>query len=348
MRTINTFKAITLASAVVLLASCQGNRADEKQLATTATEVRVVTQVVQPVSINRQFRYPATIQAYKENHLAPATAGRVEKVLVDVGDRVKAGDVVAMLDRTTYQQAKIQFEKLKIDLQRVDSLLKVGAIPQQQYDAVKMQYDIAKTNLEFLDDNTSLKSPINGIITGKYINDGELFTMSPAPGVGKPAVVSIMQLDKLKLLVGVSSTYLNAVKPGMKVTVKTELYPDKEFTGTVEKVYPTIDNMTKTFTIEVVVPNPDKMLRPGMFATAYINVGVGDALLVPAFVVLKQSGTNERYVFVYDNGKAIRRNIEQGDVFDDKVEIIKGLSAGEEIIVEGQTIVFDGQPVVKK
>jgi len=77
-------------------------------------------------------------------------------------------------------------------------------------------------------------------------------------------------------------------------------------------------------------------------------VGVGDALLVPAFVLLKQSGTNERYVFVYNNGKAIRRTIEQGDVFDDKVEIIKGLSVGEEIIVEGQTIVADGQPVIKK
>lgn len=157
-----------------------------------------------------------------------------------------------------------------------------------------------------------------------------------------------MQLDKLKLLVGVSSTYLNSIKPGMNVTVKTEVYPDKEFTGNIEKIYPTIDNMTKTFTVEVVVANPDMKLRPGMFATAIINVGKGDALLVPAFAVLKQSGTNERYVFVYQNGKAVRRTVEQGDVFEDKVEIEKGLTAGEEIIIEGHTIVADGQAVVKK
>lgn len=347
MRTFANIKTVAVASLALFLASCKGNKAGVNQ-PVAVNDVRVVTQLVQPVSIERQLRYPATIQAYKENHLAPATAGRVEKVLVDVGDRVKAGQLVAMLDRTTYQQAKIQFEKLKVDLQRVDSLLKVGAIPQQQYDAVKMQYDIAKTNLEFLDDNTSLKSPIDGIITGKYINDGELFAMSPAPGVGKPAVVSIMQLDKLKLLVGVSSSYLNSVKLGMKVSIKTEIYPDMDFTGTIEKIYPTIDNMTKTFTVEVVVANPDMKLRPGMFATATINVGKGDALLVPAFAVLKQSGTNERYLFVYENGKAIRRTVVQGDVFDDKVEIEKGLSAGEEIIIEGHTIVADGQTVVKK
>jgi len=347
MRTLINIKTIALASVVLFLVSCKGNKAEVAQ-PVAIVETKVVTQLVQPVSIERQLRYPATIQAYKENHLAPATAGRVEKVLVDVGDRVKAGQLVAMLDRTNYKQAKIQFDKVKIDLQRVDSLLKVGAIPQQQYDAVKMQYDIAKTNLEFLDDNTSLKSPIDGIITGKYINDGEMFTMSPAPGVGKPAVVSIMQLDKLKLLVGVSSTYLNSIKPGMNVTVKTEVYPDKEFTGNIEKIYPTIDNMTKTFTVEVVVANPDMKLRPGMFATAIINVGKGDALLVPAFAVLKQSGTNERYVFVYQNGKAVRRTVEQGDVFEDKVEIEKGLTAGEEIIIEGHTIVADGQAVVKK
>ncbi len=347
MRTLINIKTIAFASVVIFLASCQGNKAEDAQ-PVALVEAKVVTQLIQPVSIERQLRYPATIQAYKENHLAPATAGRLEKVMVDVGDRVKAGQLVAMLDRTNYMQAKIQFDKVKIDLQRVDSLLKVGAIPQQQYDAVKMQYDIAKTNLEFLDENTSLKSPIDGIITGKYINDGEMFVMSPAPGVGKPAVVSIMQLDKLKLLVGVSSTYLNSIKPGMNVTVKTEVYPDKEFTGNIEKIYPTIDNMTKTFTVEVVVANPDMKLRPGMFATAIINVGKGEALLVPAFAVLKQSGTNERYVFVYQNGKAVRRTVEQGDVFDDNVEIVKGLSAGEEIIIEGHTIVADGQAVVKK
>ncbi|HRX30673.1 MAG TPA: efflux RND transporter periplasmic adaptor subunit [Tenuifilaceae bacterium] len=342
-------KASKLLSVVLLVSvmvSCKSKSTENAQpVAEKLT--KVVTQVIEPVNIERQLRYPATIQAYKENHLAPATAGRVEKVLVDVGDNVKASQVVALLDRTSYQQAKIQFDKLKLDLKRVDSLLKVGAIPQQQYDQVKMQYDIAKTNLNFIDDNTTLKSPIDGVVTGKYINDGELFSMSPVASIGKPAVVSIMQLDKLKLLIGVSAQYFTEVKVGMKVIVTTEIYKGKEFVGSIERIYPTIDNLTKTFTVEVVMNNPNRLLRPGMFATAHINIGKGDALLVPAFAILKQSGTNERYVFVYENGKAVRRTVELGSVYDDKIEVISGVNKDEELIVEGQAVVFDGQAVTK-
>ncbi|QKG79315.1 efflux RND transporter periplasmic adaptor subunit [Tenuifilum thalassicum] len=347
MRTVRKFKLLTLLGLAAILWACGGNKAEVKQNS-APNEVKVVAQVVKSTPIVRTLRLPATIQAYKENHLAPATAGRVENVLVDVGDAVKRGQTVAILDRTNYQQAKIQFDKLKIDLLRADSLLKVGAIPQQQYDAVKMQYDIAKNNLEFLDENTTLRSPIDGVITGKYINDGELFAMSPVPGVGKPAVVSIMQLNKLKLLVGISSSYLPKVKTGMEVAIETEVYPNTKFRGVIEKVYPTIDNLTKNFTVEVVVSNSDMKLRPGMFATAIIRLGKGEAVLVPSFAVMKQSGTNERYAFVVKDGKAERRTVEVGEVFDDQIEIVKGIAPGEEIIVEGQTNVSDGQPVANK
>jgi len=230
-------------------------------------------------------------------------------------------------------------------LMRMDSLLKVGAIAPQQYDQVKMQYDIAKTNLEFLEDNTTLKSPINGEVTGKYLNDGEIFTMSPAAGVGKPAIVSIMQLDRLKLLVGVSSKYLPNIKRGMKVDVTSEIYPGKIFSGSIDKIYPIVDNMSKTFTVEVIINNEGRILRPGIFATASIDIGKDQVLVIPSFVIQKQSGTNERFVFIYKDGKAIRKIIEVGDVLDDKVEIVSGLNQGDELIVEGQMVIKDGQAV---
>ncbi len=304
--------------------------------------VEVTTQKVVKTQINRVLTYPVTIQAFKENHLAPATAGRVERILVEVGDRVSAGQVVAELDRTSYYQAKIQFDKLAIDLQRMDSLLRAGAIARQQYDAVKMQYDVAKTNMEFLRDNTALRSPINGEITGKYLNDGEMFTMSPAPGVGKPAIVSIMQLDRLKLLMGISSEYFSKIRLGMPVTVTTDIYPGRQFMGKIGKIYPTVDEMTKNFTVEIYLDNPGRMLRPGMFARASISLGLEEAILVPAFLVQKQPGTAERFVFVNENGAARRKVVEPGDVFDDKVEIRKGLAEGDEIVATGQTRLRDG------
>ncbi|HNT40627.1 MAG TPA: efflux RND transporter periplasmic adaptor subunit [Tenuifilaceae bacterium] len=341
-----TARTLLILSFSALIASCTGNKT-EVTGETKQAEVRVSTQPVEIQKVEHQLRLPATVQAYKENHLAPATAGRVEKVLVDVGDRVRAGQVVAILDRTSYQQAKIQFDKLSIDMARMDSLLKVGAVPQQQYDQVKMQYDISKTNLQFLDDNTTLKSPIDGVITGKYINDGEMFAMTPVAGIGKAAIVSIMQLDRLKLLVGVSSSYLSKIELSSSVLITTEVFPGEKFNGKIEKIYPTIDNLTKTFTIEVVVPNRSNMLRPGMFATAFITIGSGNSILIPGYVIQKQSGTNERYVFTYSDGKAVRKVIEVGEVFDDKIEITSGLNPGDELIVVGQANLMDGQAVTK-
>lgn len=336
------FLAIVLLMNLAFLISCSNSKSSETTVQQTPN---VVTSTVELSSIERIIRYPVTILAYKENHLAPATAGRVEKILVDIGDPVKTGQVVAQLDRTNYQQAYIQYQKILLDLMRMDSLLKVGAIAPQQYDQVKMQYDIAKTNLEFLEDNTTLKSPIDGEVTGKYLNDGEMFTMSPAPGIGKPAIVSIMQLNRLKMLVGVSSKYLPNIKRGMKVDITSEIYPGKVFTGSIDKIYPTVDNMSKTFTVEVIINNQGHILRPGLFATASIDIGKDEALVIPSFIVQKQSGTNERFVFIYEDGKAIRKSIEVGDVFDDKVEIVSGLNPGDELIIEGQMAVKDGQSV---
>ncbi len=289
------FLAIMLLLNMAFLISCSNSKSSETTVQQTPN---VVTSPIELTSIERVIRYPVTILAYKENHLAPATAGRVEKILVDIGDQVKTGQVVAQLDRTNYQQAYIQYQKIHLDLMRMDSLLKVGAIAPQQYDQVKMQYDVAKTNLEFLEDNTTLKSPIDGEVTGKYLNDGEMFTMSPAPGIGKPAIVSIMQLNRLKMLVGVSSKYLPNIKRGMKVDITSEIYPGKVFTGSIDKIYPTVDNMSKTFTVEVIINNQGHILRPGLFATASIDIGKDEALVIPSFIIQKQSGTNERFVFL--------------------------------------------------
>jgi len=342
-----SFHICTLLTLSALMVSCgkSGKDTNNVKNGDDSQVIEVTTEKVSKRQINRVLTYPATIQAFKENHLAPATAGRVERILVDIGDKVSAGQVVAELDRTSYYQAKIQFDKLAIDLQRMDSLLRVGAIARQQYDATKMQYDVAKANLEFLRDNTTLRSPIAGEVTGKYLNDGELFTMSPASGVGKPAIVSIMKLDRLKLLVGITSEYFSQIKLGMPVSITTDIYPGKEFKGKIGKIYPTVDEMTKNFTVEVYIDNPGRMLRPGMFAIASISLGICDAILVPAYVVQKQPGTAERFVFVNENGVARRRVIEPGEVFDDQLEIRKGLAEGEDLITNGQTRLREGQKI---
>ncbi len=336
---------IGLAICWIALASCNST---QKEQAQTEEVPKVKTLIVEKKLIERKLTYSANIMAYEENHLAPSTAGRVDKLLVDVGDVVSKGQVVVMLDRTNYNQAKIQYDKLLLDFVRMDSLFKVGGISKQQYEQLKMQLDVAKNNLEFLDENTTLRSPINGVITGKYLNDGELFAMTPAAGIGKPAIVSIMNLSSVKLLVAVPESYLPYLKKGMSCNVYAEVYADKKFNGKVQKIYPTVDNMTKTVTVEIVIPNPQQILRPGMFAKAELYFGEAEAIVVPSYAVLKQVGSNERYVFIYSNGKVTRKVVQIGTILDDMLEITKGLNHGDELIYQGHTSLLDGMNVQKK
>jgi len=331
---------------MLILSSCS-NSDNEKQNSNIEQKINFVrVEKVQITTIDNTLEYTGTIEAFEVTHLGAATPGQVEKLYVEVGDKVVKGQLIALFDRTKLMQARIQLETLKQDRQRMDTLLAAGSIAQQKYDQLNAQYEIAKTNVEFLERNTEVKSPINGIITGKYIEDGEIFSMAPNPKTGgKGAIVTIMNIDKVKVLFGVSEKYFPVLKKGMKSNINLDIYPDKSFIGTIYKIYPVIDKMTRTFTVENTIPNPDKLLRPGMFARVILKLGTAEALIVPSTAVMKQTGTNERYVFVYKDGKATRKTVYLGKLFEDKLEIVSGLSENEQLIIEGHSKLMDQTPV---
>jgi len=136
----------------------------------------------------------------------------------------------------------------------------------------------------------------------------------------------------------------------MKADVKSEIYPDLTFDGEIYNIYPTIDNATKTFTVEVKIQNGNLKLRPGMFSKIQLNLGgKGNAMLVPNIALVKQTGTNDMYVFVNKNNVAQKTLVKTGRMFDDKIEILEGLSIGDEIVVVGQNKLENLSPIeIKK
>ena len=327
------------------LLGCTNNEKDGKSTIEEKKEFLVKTENVTKSIIEKTLDYTATIQPYEEYQLCGATPGKVQQILVDIGDKVTKGQTLVVLDQTQYYAAKIQFETVKLDLQRMDTLLNTGSIARQKYDQLKAQYDIAKTNLEFLERNTTLKSPINGVITGKYLNDGEIYSMAPNRETGKSGILTIMKIHKVKVFVGISESYYPVLKNGMKANVELDSYPTKRFSGYISNIYPTIDKMTRTFIVEIVIDNSGRLLKPGMFARVKLNMGSENVLLVPSIAVIKQTGTNERYIFIYENGKAIKRNVTIGKIFDDNLEILTGLFENESIIIAGQSKLLDQSEV---
>jgi len=343
------FSRISFVLAVMFgLSACTDSDKETENTSIIQEVQKVKVQAVHLETIANSLEYTGTIEAFEVIHLGAATPGQVEKVYVEVGDRVEKGQLIALFDQTKLQQAIIHLKTIELDLNRMDTLLETGSVAQQKYDQLYAQYQIAESNVTFLEANTKVKSPINGTITGKYIENGEIFSMVPNPkSGGKGAIVTIMNIDKVKVLFGVSEKYFSVLSKGIETEIKLDIYPDMIFHGKIYKKHPTIDRMTRTFTIEVVVPNKAESLRPGMFSRVNMNLGEINALLVPSLAVMKQTGTNERYVFVFEEGKAIRKTVQVGKLFDDRIEILSGLKPNDQLIVLGQGSLLDQMQVEK-
>jgi membrane fusion protein (multidrug efflux system) len=306
--------------------------------------VKVIS--IAKTKIARTIDYTATVNAFEEVNMAPSTPGRIDKIYVETGDRVNKGDNLFLMDRTQLYQMKLQLSNLEKDLNRFDTLLKSGSAKQQQYDQIKVQYDVTKTNVDFMEQNTLLKSPFNGIVTGKYFEDGEMYSGAPSSPTGKSAVVTVMQINPLKVVVNLSEQYYPLIHKGMKAELSADVYKNEKFSGVIYRISPTISPATRSFGVEIEVPNGSERLKPGMFVRVALDLGEVETFVVPANTVLVQEGTNIRYVFVDENGTAKRIEVLLGKRFDEQVEIISdNLKEKDQLITQGQARLVNGDKI---
>ena len=320
--------------ASVVMFSCtsekkQEVKVDEKPL------VRLKTVKTQEVEQIQEFT--ATVEANVVNNIAPSMSLRINDILVEVGDHVRKGQVLAQMDKTNLLQSQTQLENIQLEYDRAFELYKVGGASKQSLDAQKTQLDVAKTAYENLKENTRLVSPIDGIVTARNYDSGDM--------IGGEPVVTIEQMSPVKLLVNVSESFYTRVKKGMDVNVKVEVYGDEIFQGKVSLIYPTVDPQTRTFPVEIKLPNKDLKVRPGMFARVTMNFGTQNHVVAPDLSIIKQAGSGDRYIYVYKDGKVSYNKVLLGRRMDDKYEIISGVSDGDQVVVAGQSRLTNGAEV---
>jgi RND family efflux transporter MFP subunit len=309
--------------------------------------IPVETKKVEKSNINQTIDLVGTLYAWKEANLGAQTTGRIEKIFVEEGNEVKEGALLFQMDDTQLAQAKIQYEVAKDDYNRMKPLNERGSISKQQFDKVKAGYETAEYAYKLLLANTQFKAPFSGVITSKKLNEGEVFLLAPG-GSGAPAVVTLMQLNPLKLKAGISEMNFKDIQLGQNADVQADAYPGILFSGVIDKINPTINPATRTFDIEIKIPNDERKLRPGMYVNATIHLGQVSVLVVDRSAILKQIGTFTFYAFVTEGDKAVRRTVKTGKEFEDKLEIIEGLNEGDNLIVTGQVRVKDGSTVAIK
>ncbi|MCF8219032.1 MAG: efflux RND transporter periplasmic adaptor subunit [Bacteroidales bacterium] len=344
MKKIRIIAGIIIAAGLANACSSLGDQSvdDKEERDTRPVKVEKLTKD----SVDREISYTANLVAFEELYFAPSQPGRINQINVEAGDRVQKNQVLVKMDQTQLTQALLQVQEARKNFRRMDTLRELNSISEQQYDQAKTQYEIAQSNLKHLRENTSLKAPFNGIVTEKYFEAGEIYSGTPNTQMGKPAIITLMQISPLKAIVNISEKYFPNIKKGMKAIVHTDIYPDKNFQGQIFKVYPTINPATRAFKVEIKVDNPKEILRPGMFARVHINLKDDVALLAPAIAIIKQEGTNNRHVFIHKNGKAHKVPVKIGKRYNDKIEIVSDkIQRGDDLIVSGQANLIDGDRV---
>ena len=332
-----------IAGAVVAAAGC-GNSGN-KEAQQTATEVVIENPVVSVEQVHVRevpqiATYTSTVQAYVKNNIAPQMTGRITKINAEIGDFVKKGQILAEIDKAQLLQAQLQLQNKEVELQRLKSLYEAGGLSKSDLDAIELAYNVAKTQVDNLMENTILRSPIDGVVTARNYDAGDLYGMS-AP------IYTVEQIVPVKLLVGISESDYTKVKKGDAIEITADAIPGKVFYGKVEKIYPTIDPATRTFTVEVVVDNKYKTLRPGMFARVVVNFGSNNNVVVPDVAVVKQQGSGERFVYVLnEDGTVTYQKVVLGRRMGAEYEVLEGLQDGAKIVTGGQIRLKDGIKVI--
>ena len=336
MKTI--FKTTFIAAAVIMTAGC-GNNQNKQAGQPEATEQQLPSVAVEQVFVQdvpQEATYTSTIQAYVKNNIVPQTAGRITAINVEVGDNVKKGQELAEIDKVQLQQAQLQLHNAEVELSRLKTLYEAGGLSKSDLDAIELQYNVAKTQVDNLIENTTLLSPIDGVITARNYDAGDMYAMS-AP------IFTVEQIKPVKLLVAVSESDYSKVKKGNKVTITAEAFPGRTFEGRIQRIYPTVDPTTRTFNVEVVVANNDKTLRPGMFVRVLVNFGTNRNVVIPDVAVVKQQGSGERFVYVLnEDGTVSYEKVVLGRRMGAEYEVLSGLKDSAMVVTGGQIRLKDG------
>lgn len=334
MKTNNLFKCIPLA-AILLLSSCGGKNKNTTAEVKETPKVRV--EAVSLVAVDQLSTFTATVEANAVNNIAPAIPGRIRNILVDVGSRVAKGQALVTMDGTNYTQQQTQLATLKRDYERYVELYNVGGISKQQLDQLKAQLDVAQTALNNLGENTRLTSPISGVVTARNYDPGDV-------AAGLP-ILTVESINPVKVVINVSEAFYSKVSKGMPAKIEIDALQGETFEGKVSLIHPTLNAGSRTFPVEIELNNKDQRIRPGMFSRVTMNFGTNDRPLVADMAVLKQSGSNDRYVFVEKDGKAVYTLVDLGVRVGDKYEIISGLNNGDRVIIQGNTGLINGSEV---
>jgi membrane fusion protein (multidrug efflux system) len=332
---------LLLTASIVMLVGC-----GREEAARTTNDERVPVEVVEVErsQIAPTLSYSGTIEPWRKALLGAQIQGPVERLHVDVGDRVAKGDLLAELASEQLTQATAAYTAAEKDWRRMKTLFEKDAVTERAFDQADAGYQAAKATYDMVLESARIRAPFAGVISGRFLDEGEVFVLMPS-GAGAPAILEISKTDTVKVVIEVAERERPVVRTGLPATVAVDNHTARTFEGRIRRIDPDLDRMSRTSTAEIVVANPDGALRSGAFAEVTVGLAPREALLLPRDALVRQEGTGVFYVYVLEDGTARRRDLVLGGSYGADVEVLEGLSSGERVVTAGRYRLHDGAVV---
>jgi RND family efflux transporter MFP subunit len=348
---------LTLALALVPLAACKGKTADAAGGVKEEPAVAVQTEAATTIEVPRMLRLTGTLRGDRETDLAANASGRVLSTSVERGEQIKPGQVLAKLDtralalsaadaRAQVESIRAQEDQAKGECEKYEQLKARGAISDLEYQqkitqcrTLPLSVQAASARAALAAQNVGdgvIRAPFAGVVTERFVEVGQYVRQDSR-------VVTIVSADPLRLQITVPEAQVASVKEGATVTFSVAAYPDKRFEGKVRFVSGALRATTRDLVAEAIVPNPDRLLIPGMFADVELAVGSQKAASVPVRATRELDEQTRVYVVVA--GRLEERIVALGPKVGDRVAILRGVREGEPVVVSELAGLANGRKV---
>lgn len=338
-----------LCLAAIALTACTGKdeKADSKSNEENIPAVKVET--VESRVVDQLGTYTASVEAQIVNNISSNMPNRIKQILVDEGQRVSAGQKVVVLDdvntfsyETQVDNARANLKNVEVNYNRALELFKIGGGTKQQVDAMEIQLVNAKNALAQAErtlrnarENTVLTSPISGVVTARNYDPGDM--------TGNLPILTVARVQPVKIVINVTESELPRVHKGMPADIRFDTYGDELFKGVVSTVMPTVDPQSRTFGVEITLANADGKVLPGMFGRVTLNLGRANRVVVPDKAVVKQQGSGNQYIYVYNSDGTVSFNqVQLGQRLGNEYELLSGVESGSQVVVSGQARLSNG------
>lgn len=358
-----SFFVLATAGGSLILSGCDSTQSEaaktQEQVVPTETPpltVRVTTPVRR--TVQRTAQGQGALFAKESVILSNRLAGYLNKVLADFGDKVKAGQVLAELEReeqelqvdtaeSAVKQAQATYMRAQGEYERAQQLFAEQIVPPQRRDAAEAEFKVAEAGVHSAQKALAITqkrlrdmrivSPVDGFVQQRFANPGEYLAASSK-------ILEVVVIDPLKLRVPVPERHARMARIGLSMHIEVDALPGEHFSGTLTRIAAGVDHANRSLLVEAEIPNPEGKLRPGYFAHVTGVMGEESALFIPRSGLYRFAGV-ERVFLVKDNSLAVSREVKSGIEDGDFIEISEGVSESDQVIISSVDRLADGMKV---